>query len=97
MTLLEFLKEEETDLVDRRVYVGVNHYKNDPSVAFRMLKLTKPCKTTGQQVLMISLGVTHECLKANSWSILPSISTIVYCPDINKYQLQLIPRNNKIK
>lgn len=94
MTLKEFLQKEKTGLACQEICVGTSHYQKDPSVTFRMLKLTKPCKTTGQNVLMLSLGLTHEILKNNKGSILPTISTVVYCADVKKYQLQLIPRIN---
>ena len=88
MTLKEFLQKEKTGLACQEICVGTSHYQKDPSVTFRMLKLTKPCKTTGQNVLMLSLGLTHEILKNNKGSILPTISTVVYCEDVKKYQLQ---------
>lgn len=94
MTLKEFLQKEKTGLACQEICVGTSHYQKDPSVTFRMLKLTKPCKTTGQNVLMLSLGLTHEILKNNKGSILPTIATVVYCADVKKYQLQLIPRIN---
>ena len=76
MTLKEFLQKEKTGLACQEICVGTSHYQKDPSVTFRMLKLTKPCKTTGQNVLMLSLGLTHEILKNNKGSILPTISTV---------------------
>lgn len=94
MTLKEFLKAEETELACEQICVGKSHYEKDPSVTFRMLKLKKPCKTTGQNVLMLSLGVTREILKQNKGSILSTISTVVFCEDVGKYQLQLIPSIN---